>query len=41
MAEFQASGNDAGADASFYLANYRLGKTLGVGSFGKASSDID
>jgi hypothetical protein len=23
------------ADASFYLSNYRLGKTLGVGSFGK------
>lgn len=36
MSEFQVASNaDPGADASFYLANYRLGKTLGVGSFGK------
>ncbi len=25
----------AGQGADFYLQNYRLGKTLGIGSFGK------
>ena len=24
-------------DAAFFLSNYRMGKTLGVGSFGKVS----
>ena len=25
-------------DAAFFLSNYRLGKTLGVGSFGKVAA---
>jgi hypothetical protein len=26
--------------AEFYLANYRLGKTLGIGSFGKVRARV-
>jgi hypothetical protein len=26
------------SSSEFFLSNYRLGKTLGIGSFGKASS---
>ena len=28
-------GKNSAANAEFYLPNYRLGKTLGIGSFGK------
>ena len=30
-----AQGSAQSQDAAFFLSNYRLGKTLGVGSFGK------
>ena len=31
----QGTANYQSQDAAFFLSNYRLGKTLGVGSFGK------
>lgn len=33
--EATARGSNAGPSAEFYLPNYRMGKTLGIGSFGK------
>jgi len=33
----QAAPPGVGAGAEFFLSNYRLGKTLGIGSFGKVS----
>lgn len=34
----QASAQNYSNGAEFFLANYRLGKTLGIGSFGKVSN---
>lgn len=33
----QSAPPGVGAGAEFFLSNYRLGKTLGIGSFGKVS----
>lgn len=36
----QPNAQSYGNGAEFFLANYRLGKTLGIGSFGKVSNTM-